>query len=165
MLRRRRLTKAESKKGVGLIETELARSGSETSDAAAAARSGRDMEDVGASCIVGTVRGEDYNFQVCPNASALACCCTLCTWAILEGGSQLLGGLTLTVCHFAGGPLHSVGCGHGEGGHCSFQVGYTTGLLHLALLHICALRAYSEGGMQMLGWFAASNHVAAPVQG
>ena len=51
---------------MGLIETELARSGSETSDAAAAARSGRDMEDVGTSCIVGTVRGEDYNFQVRP---------------------------------------------------------------------------------------------------
>ena len=76
ILRRRRLTKTESKKGVGLIETELARSASETSDAAAAARSGRDMEDVGASCIVGTVRGEDYNFQVRPSAGVLACCCS-----------------------------------------------------------------------------------------
>ena len=85
-LLRRRLTKTESKKGVSLVEAELARSGSETSDAAAAARSGRDMEDVtGTSCIVGTVRGEDYNFQVRPNAGALACCCSLCTWGTLRG--------------------------------------------------------------------------------
>lgn len=61
---------------MGLIETELARSASETSDAAAAARSGRDMEDVGASCIVGTVRGEDYNFQV--HKVCMACCCSFC---------------------------------------------------------------------------------------
>ena len=85
ILRCRRLTKTESKKGVGLIETELARSASETSDAAAAARSGRDMEDVGTSCIVGTVRGEDYNFQVRLNASALACCCSCALGANLEG--------------------------------------------------------------------------------
>ena len=104
VLLHRRLTKTESKKGVSLVEAELARSGSETSDAAAAARSGRDMEDVtGTSCIVGTVRGEDYNFQVRPKCWCAGVLLLFVHWGTLRGRiTTFLESHSSTVSHLAG---------------------------------------------------------------